>query len=62
MNDLLSRMTLEEKIYQLNQYTLGRNNNVNNIGEAVKNIPAEIGSLIYFETTSDLRNSVQKRL
>lgn len=61
VNDLLSRMTLEEKIYQLNQYTLGRNNNVNNIGEAVKNIPAEIGSLIYFETTPDLRNSVQKK-
>ena len=25
VNDLLSRMTLEEKIMQLNQYTLGRN-------------------------------------
>ena len=61
VNDLLSRMTLEEKIYQLNQYTLGRNNNVNNIGEAVKNIPAEIGSLIYFESNPKLRNSVQKK-
>lgn len=61
VNDLLSRMTLEEKIYQLNQYILGRNNNVNNIGETVKNIPAEIGSLIYFEANPNMRNSVQKK-
>ena len=30
VDDLLSRMTLEEKILQLNQYTMVRNNNVNN--------------------------------
>ena len=48
VDDLLSRMTLEEKVMQLNQYTLGRNNNVNNVGEEVKKVPAEIGSLIYF--------------
>lgn len=36
IDDLLSRMTLEEKVMQLNQYTLGQNNNVNNIGEEVK--------------------------
>ncbi|MDE6174890.1 MAG: DUF4886 domain-containing protein, partial [Duncaniella sp.] len=48
--DLLARMTLDEKVLQLNQYTLGRNNNANNIGEEVKEIPAEIGSLIYFDT------------
>lgn len=29
IDDLISRMTLEEKVLQLNQYTLGRNNNVN---------------------------------
>ena len=33
VNDLVSRMTLEEKVQQLNQYTLGRNNNENNRGE-----------------------------
>ena len=60
-NDLLSRMTLEEKVMQLNQYTLGRNNNVNNVGEEVKKVPAEIGSLIYFETNPALRNSMQKK-
>ena len=46
IESLLSQMTLEEKILQLNQYTMGRNNNVNNIGEEVKKVPAEIGSLI----------------
>ena len=61
VNDLLSRRTLEEKVIQLNQYTLGRNNNVNNVGEEVKKVPAEIGSLIYFETNPALRNSMQKK-
>ena len=61
VEDLLSQMTLHEKVMQLNQYTLGRNDNVNNIGEAVKNIPAEIGSLIYFDTDAKLRNAMQKR-
>ncbi|MFV0322749.1 MAG: glycoside hydrolase family 3 N-terminal domain-containing protein [Bacteroides xylanisolvens] len=61
VEDLLSRMTLEEKVLQLNQYTLGRNTNVNNIGEAVKEIPAEIGSLIYFDRTPNLRNHMQKK-
>lgn len=58
--DLLSRMTLEEKVLQLNQYTLGRNNNINNIGEEVKELPAEIGSLIYFDTVPGLRNAMQR--
>lgn len=61
VEDLLRQMTLHEKVMQLNQYTLGRNDNVNNIGEAVKNIPAEIGSLIYFDTDPELRNAMQKR-
>lgn len=61
VNDLLGRMTLEEKILQLNQYTLGRNNNENNLGEAIKQIPAGIGSLIYFDETPELRNAMQKR-
>lgn len=61
IDDLLDRMTLEEKILQLNQYTLGWNNNENNLGEEVKEIPAEIGSLIYFEENPDLRNLMQKK-
>lgn len=61
VEDLLQRMTLEEKIHQLNQYTLGRNNNVNNIGEEVLDIPAEIGSLIYFDSSPELRNMMQRK-
>ena len=61
VEDLLSRMTLKEKALQLSQYTIGRNDNVNNIGEAVLSIPAEIGSLIYFDTDPPLRNAMQKR-
>lgn len=61
VEDLLSRMTLEEKVYQLNQYTLGNNDNINNLGEAVKNLPAEIGSVIYFNEDARLRNGLQKK-
>jgi len=61
IDDLLARMTLEEKVMQLNQYTLGRNDNANNMADPVKGIPAEIGSLIYFGSDADLRNTVQKK-
>lgn len=61
IEDLVGRMTLDEKILQLNQYTLGRNYNVNNVGEEVKEIPAEIGSLIYFESDPGLRNAMQHK-
>ena len=61
VDDLVSRMTLEEKVMQLNQYTLGRNDNVNNVGEEVKNIPAGLGSVIYFSSNPDLRNQVQRK-
>lgn len=60
VEDLLRRMTTEEKIMQLSQYTLGTNNNANNVGEEVENIPAEIGSLIYFGTEPELRNRMQR--
>ena len=59
--DLMSRMTLQEKIAQLNQYTLGRNDNVNNLDEVVTNIPGETGSLIYFGDDAELRNAMQKK-
>ena len=35
VEDALARMTLEEKLLQLNQYTIGRNTVENNLGEAV---------------------------
>ncbi|MBC7887345.1 MAG: glycoside hydrolase family 3 C-terminal domain-containing protein [Ferruginibacter sp.] len=61
INDLVKRMTLEEKILQLNQYTLGINRNVNNIGEELKSLPAGIGSLIYFNADPVKRNDVQRK-
>ncbi|NDV84597.1 beta-glucosidase BglX [Bacteroides sp. 51] len=61
VNDLISRMTLEEKVLQLNQLTLGRNDNANNMADPVNDIPAGIGSLIYFSSNPDLRNQVQKK-
>ena len=61
VEDLLGRMTLDEKLLQLNQYTIGRNTVENNLGEAVRKIPAEIGSLIYFGDDAVLRNQMQKK-
>lgn len=61
VNDLLSRMTLKEKVFQLNQYTLGRNDNKNNIEDVLKQKPAELGSVIYFNDDPVLRNEVQRQ-
>ena len=61
VSDLLSRMTLEEKLLQLSQYTLGTNTVENNIGESVKDVPAEIGTLIYFGDDAVLRNEMQRK-
>ncbi len=61
VNDLVSRMTLEEKVFQLNQYTLGRNDNKNNIEDVLKQKPAELGSVIYFNSDPKLRNEVQRQ-
>ena len=61
VNDLVNRMTLEEKILQLNQYVLGINTIENNLGEMVKDIPVEIGSLIYFNDHAEVRNAMQKK-
>ncbi len=61
VEDLLSRMNMEEKVMQLNQYVLGRNTNVNNIGEVPGNFPPTLGSVIYFPTDPKLRNSYQRR-
>ena len=59
--ELLSKMTLREKIAQLNQYSLGENDNVNNLGAPIDQVPAEIGSLIYFSDDAVLRNEMQRR-
>ncbi len=61
INDLVGRMTLKEKIFQLNQYIFGVNTNANNIGETINEIPPEIGSLIYFSSDPETRNQLQKK-
>jgi len=59
--DLLKRMTPEEKIMQLNQATLGLNDNENNINDPSGGIDPHVGSLIYFGNDPVLRNKVQKK-
>ncbi len=61
ITDLVSKMTFEEKVLQLNQYLVGKNTNENNIGEAMKDIPAGIGSLIFFSDDPVWRNHIQKK-
>lgn len=61
VRDLLSRMTLEEKVWQLSQYPVGINDNANNVMDVVKNIPAELGSVLYLNTTPVVRNQIQRR-
>jgi beta-glucosidase len=60
VKDLVSKMTLEEKLLQLTQNSSGQNLNVNNIGEKLKNVPNGIGSLIYFGGI-EIRNTIQKK-
>lgn len=61
VEDLLWRMTLDEKINQVNQYVLGTNIIENNIGEFNDKTPADIGSLISMTTSAKVRNAVQRR-
>lgn len=59
--DLLSRMTVEEKVWQLYQHFIGKNDNINNIADRMDDIPAEIGSLIYYSENSDIHNYIQRK-
>lgn len=59
--DLLSRMTLEEKVLQLSQYIVGLNTNVNNTGEVNTGLPDGVGSYIYFSEDATLRNTLQRK-
>lgn len=60
VDDLIKRMTLEEKLLQLSLLIL-RDNNVNNISRNdEREIPFGIGSLIYFADNAEERNRVQR--
>lgn len=61
VEDLLRRMTFEEKVLQLNQYIVGLNTNVNNIGKQIEEVPGGIGSVIYFSDNVTLRNELQRK-
>ncbi len=61
IDDLLSRMTLEEKIQQTNQLTYGKNANANNIQSSKNAISPEIGSLIYRSINPVFRNDIMRK-
>lgn len=61
IDDLLLRMTLEEKILQTNQWTYGKNANENNIESIQKGVRAEIGSLIYRSISPVYRNQIMRK-
>lgn len=61
IDDLLKRMTLEEKILQTNQWTYGKNANENNIESIQKGVRAEIGSLIYRSISPVYRNQIMRK-
>ena len=61
INDLLQRMTLEEKVLQMNQWTYGRNANPNNIESKMKEVRPEIGALLYRSTSPVYRNQIQRK-
>lgn len=62
VEDLLSRMTLHEKVMQLNQYVHGTNMNLHNIGKIDDHYPLEAGSYIYYSQDPEMRNELQKKI
>lgn len=61
ITDLISRMTLHEKVMQMNQWTYGKNANPNNIEDKMRDVKPEIGSLLYRSTNPVYRNDIQKK-
>lgn len=61
IEDLLKRMTLEEKILQMNQWTYSKNANANNIEASMKAVRPEIGSLIYRSVNPVYKNQIQRK-
>ena len=61
VEDLLNRMTLEEKVYQTSQLTAGKNANVNNIEATIRAVRPQIGSLIYRSINPAYRNQIMHK-
>ncbi|MDA3892442.1 MAG: glycoside hydrolase family 3 C-terminal domain-containing protein [Salinivirgaceae bacterium] len=61
IEDLLQRMTLEEKVLQMTQWTYGTNANENNIEDKMNEVRPEIGSLLYRSDSPKFRNQIQKK-
>ena len=60
VDDLLSRMTLEEKALQLSQLMIGPNDNPNNTVTKKTSFNPRIGSFIYFQADVEKRNEYQR--
>ncbi|MFR9566618.1 MAG: glycoside hydrolase family 3 N-terminal domain-containing protein, partial [Rikenellaceae bacterium] len=63
VENLLSQMTLEEKLQQLNQMVMGKDQNVNNLTTDRENNPLSpmTGSFIYFNDKPEVANALQRR-
>tara|TARA_A100001015_G_scaffold95577_2_gene106222 strand:- start:4193 stop:6328 length:2136 start_codon:yes stop_codon:yes gene_type:complete len=61
VEDLLSRMTLEEKAAQLTQQMIGRNDNPNNQEYKKQSFNPYVGSVIYFQADVEKRNAYQRK-
>jgi beta-glucosidase len=60
INDLLARMTLQEKILQITQSSAGSNDVPQNRLEVAKKSNPQLGSFIYGNENAILRNMIQK--
>lgn len=61
VEDLLGRMTLEEKVMQVTQWSYGKNMNVNNVETEMKAVSPMIGSLLYRSTSPVFYNQIQRK-
>lgn len=61
VGDLLARMALKEKVAQLNQSMIGRNDNPNNVETQKQKFNPLTGSYIYFQADVEKRNEYQRR-
>jgi beta-glucosidase len=61
IEDLLTRMTLEEKVWQTIQGAYGKNLNPNNVETSEQSISPMVGSLIYRSTSPVFRNRIQRK-